>query len=222
MWYSYNYPAPDVPIITAASSKQSQSITVEFTQVSGASSYLLRTESTNGFFMSETSVPGSPGTVSGLQPYTDYTLSVMSVNSGGKSQPSFSVQAKTGILPSLSSLEKKKSVPLSSKETAHSWTHTVSHSLSLRLLRSPDLLAELKSGIRMWLIFDLQGSSVYVCSTIFSHGSCNTYHQVVALKLPHPNLNSSCRWTLKEAKSQDYGWLSHPSHGIGWQRLLSC
>ncbi|XP_017341938.1 fibronectin type III domain-containing protein 7 [Ictalurus punctatus] len=89
------YTAPDVPTITAASSKQSQSITVEFTQVSGASSYILRTETSKGAFVSETSVPGSPGTVSGLQPYTDYTLSVMSVNSGGSSQPSPSVQAKT-------------------------------------------------------------------------------------------------------------------------------
>ncbi|XP_060792800.1 fibronectin type III domain-containing protein 7-like [Neoarius graeffei] len=87
--------ASDVPIITAASSKQSQSITVEFTQVSGASSYILRTETSNGSFMSETSVPGSPGTVSSLQPYTDYTLSVMSVNSCGRSQPSSTVQAKT-------------------------------------------------------------------------------------------------------------------------------
>ncbi|MCI4387775.1 hypothetical protein PGIGA_G00078070, partial [Pangasianodon gigas] len=89
------YTAPDVPTNMAASSKQSQSITVEFTQVSGASSYILRAETSNGSFISETSVPGSPGTVSGLQPYTDYTLSVMSVNSGGRSQPSSSVQAKT-------------------------------------------------------------------------------------------------------------------------------
>lgn len=106
--FSYNCPASDVPTITAASSKQSQSITVEFTQVSGASSYILHTETSNGSFMSETSVPGSPGTVSGLQPYTAYTLSIMSVNSCGRSQPSSSVQAKTGILPSLSTLEKKK------------------------------------------------------------------------------------------------------------------
>lgn len=197
--FAYHFPAPDVPTITAASSKQSQSITVEFTQVSGASSYLLRTESSDGSFMSETSVPGSPGTVSGLQPYTDYTLSVMSVNSGGRSQPSLSVQAKTGILPSLSTLGGKKNIPLSSKETAHSCPYTVGHSLSLGLLRSPDLLAELKRGIRMWLIFDLQGLSV--CTSVcvfhflffFSHGSCNTYHQVVALKLQHPNSNPSCR-----------------------------
>lgn len=113
---AYNCPAPDVPTITAASSKQSQSITVEFTQVSGASSYILRTETSKGAFVSETSVPGSPGTVSGLQPYTDYTLSVMSVNSGGSSQPSPSVQAKTGILPSLSTLQKTRKSPCRHKK----------------------------------------------------------------------------------------------------------
>lgn len=102
-------PAPDISTITAVSSKQSQSITVEFTQVSGASSYLLRSETSDGSFMSETSVSGSPGTVSGLQPFTDYTLSVLSVNSAGRSQPSVSVQAKTGILPFLSTLGEKKS-----------------------------------------------------------------------------------------------------------------
>lgn len=90
--------APDVPTIVMASSKESQSITVEFTSVSGATSYILRAETNDGSFFSEISVPGSPGTVTNLQPYTDYTLSVMSVNSAGRSQPSISVEAKTGIL----------------------------------------------------------------------------------------------------------------------------
>ncbi|XP_016340064.1 fibronectin type III domain-containing protein 7-like [Sinocyclocheilus anshuiensis] len=88
--------APDVPSIVMASSKESQSITVEFTSVSGATSYILRAETNDGSFFSEISVPGSPGTVTNLQPYTDYTLSVMSVNSAGRSQPSISVEAKTG------------------------------------------------------------------------------------------------------------------------------
>ncbi|XP_016113661.1 fibronectin type III domain-containing protein 7-like [Sinocyclocheilus grahami] len=90
--------APDVPSIVMASSKESQSITVEFTLVSGATSYILRAETNDGSFFSEISVPGSPGTVTNLQPYTDYTLSVMSVNSAGRSQPSISVEAKT-VLP---------------------------------------------------------------------------------------------------------------------------
>ncbi|XP_028296655.1 fibronectin type III domain-containing protein 7 [Gouania willdenowi] len=90
--------APDVPSIETAYSKTSDSITVEFTQVSGASSYILRAESTTGDFFTEISVSNSPGTVTQLQPYTDYQLSVMSVNSGGRSQPSYPTEARTIIM----------------------------------------------------------------------------------------------------------------------------
>ena len=90
------HPAPEVPAIEQAYSKHSDSITVEFTEVSGATSYILRAESGTGDFFSETVVSGSPGTVMQLQPHTDYRLSVMSVNSGGRSQPSQPIQARTG------------------------------------------------------------------------------------------------------------------------------
>lgn len=89
-------PAPEVPRIEQAYSKHSDSITVEFTEVSGATSYILRAESKTGDFFSETVVSSSPGTVVQLQPYTNYRLSVMSVNSGGRSQPSYPIQARTG------------------------------------------------------------------------------------------------------------------------------
>ncbi|XP_045907964.1 fibronectin type III domain-containing protein 7 [Micropterus dolomieu] len=89
--------APDVPSIKQAYSKHSDSITVEFTEVSGATSYILRAESEVGNFFSETVVTGSPGTVVQLQPYTVYSMSVMSVNSGGRSQPSYPVNARTVI-----------------------------------------------------------------------------------------------------------------------------
>ncbi|XP_036412617.1 fibronectin type III domain-containing protein 7 [Colossoma macropomum] len=96
--------APDVPSIIQAYSKHSDSITVEFSAVFGATSYILRAENDGGFF-SETVVPSSPGTVLNLSPYTDYTLSVMSVNSGGRSQPSIPVQAKTVVVaPALQSM----------------------------------------------------------------------------------------------------------------------
>ncbi|XP_067303453.1 fibronectin type III domain-containing protein 7 [Pseudorasbora parva] len=90
--------APDVPTIGMASSKESKSITVEFTPVSGAASYILRAETNDGSFFSEIPVPMSPGTVTNLQPDTDYILSVMSVNSAGRSQPSIPVGART-VLP---------------------------------------------------------------------------------------------------------------------------
>ncbi|XP_056912468.1 fibronectin type III domain-containing protein 7 [Takifugu flavidus] len=89
--------APEVPTIEQAYSKHSDSITVEFTEVSGATSYILRAESDNGDFFSETVVSSSKGTVVQLQPYTTYRMSVMSVNSGGRSQPSYPIQARTVV-----------------------------------------------------------------------------------------------------------------------------
>ncbi|CAB1323953.1 unnamed protein product, partial [Coregonus sp. 'balchen'] len=68
--------ASEVPTINMATSKQSESMTVEFTQVTGATSYILQTK-----------VSPSPGTVLNLQAYTDYTLSVMSVNHGAPCCP---------------------------------------------------------------------------------------------------------------------------------------
>ncbi|KAL0966459.1 hypothetical protein UPYG_G00295540 [Umbra pygmaea] len=90
--------APAVPSITQAYSKQSRSITVELTLETGANSYILRAESEVGNFFLETPVPSSPGTVIQLAPYTNYNLSVMSVNVAGRSQPSLPVQSMT-VLP---------------------------------------------------------------------------------------------------------------------------
>ncbi|XP_077414896.1 fibronectin type III domain-containing protein 7-like [Vanacampus margaritifer] len=87
--------APDVPSIVQAYSKHSDSITVEFTEVAGATSYTLLQ---SGDFFSETTVSSSPATVVGLQPYTNYRLSVMSINSGGRSQPSHPVKARTVVM----------------------------------------------------------------------------------------------------------------------------
>ncbi|KAI4885461.1 hypothetical protein NFI96_014413, partial [Prochilodus magdalenae] len=96
--------APDVPSIIQAYSKHSDSITVEFTPVPGATGYIIRAENEAGFFQ-ETMVPSSPGTVVNLSPYSDYTVSVMSYNSGGRSQPSYPVQARTAMVaPALQSV----------------------------------------------------------------------------------------------------------------------
>ncbi|XP_040026365.2 fibronectin type III domain-containing protein 7 [Gasterosteus aculeatus] len=90
--------APEIPSIHQAYSKHSDSITVEFTEVAGATSYILRAQSKTGDFFSEIMVSSSPGTTVKLQPYTDYKLSVMSVNSGGRSQPSDPVEARTVVM----------------------------------------------------------------------------------------------------------------------------
>ncbi|XP_023124685.1 fibronectin type III domain-containing protein 7 [Amphiprion ocellaris] len=90
--------APEVPSIEEAYSKKSDSITVEFTEVAGATSYIVRAESRSGDFFSETSVGGSPGTVQQLQPYTDYILRVISVNSGRRSQPSLATENRTVVM----------------------------------------------------------------------------------------------------------------------------
>ncbi|XP_062407640.1 fibronectin type III domain-containing protein 7 [Sardina pilchardus] len=89
--------APEVPTIDKAYSKQSGSITVEFGEVSGATSYILRAQTLDGGFFSETEVNSSNRTVINLQPYTTYSLNVMSVNTGGRSQPSMPVVTRTVI-----------------------------------------------------------------------------------------------------------------------------
>uniref|UniRef100_A0A8C7JI51 Fibronectin type-III domain-containing protein n=1 Tax=Oncorhynchus kisutch TaxID=8019 RepID=A0A8C7JI51_ONCKI len=78
-----NQTCPEVPTTEQAYSKQSNSTAMEFTEMFGASGYILQAKFEVGEFFSETMVTSSPGTVLQLQPYTDYTLSVMSVNSGG-------------------------------------------------------------------------------------------------------------------------------------------
>ncbi|MBN3280689.1 FNDC7 protein, partial [Polyodon spathula] len=94
--------APDVPSIDQAYSKQSSSITVEWTAVPGATGYTLRAE--DGKSIIETTVTGSPGTIRNLNPATQYMISLMSVNAGGRSQPSLPKKAKTVLAaPVLSS-----------------------------------------------------------------------------------------------------------------------
>uniref|UniRef100_A0A8C5QF79 Fibronectin type III domain containing 7 n=1 Tax=Leptobrachium leishanense TaxID=445787 RepID=A0A8C5QF79_9ANUR len=88
--------APEVPIIDKTYSKLSNSITVEWADVIGASSYLVTAQ--NKEFFAETIVASSPGTVTGLQAATTYRITVRSINSAGKSQPSVPRHAET-VLP---------------------------------------------------------------------------------------------------------------------------
>lgn len=88
--------APDIPVIDQAYSKLSNSITVEWRAVPGATNYMLTAQDGDSFV--ETTVKNSPGTVTGLKPATLYRITVRSINSGGKSQPSPFRKVKTGGL----------------------------------------------------------------------------------------------------------------------------
>ncbi|XP_032551900.1 fibronectin type III domain-containing protein 7 isoform X5 [Chiroxiphia lanceolata] len=85
--------APDIPVIDQAYSKLSNSITVEWRAVPGATGYVLTAQDGDSFI--ETVVKNSPGTVTGLKPATLYRITIRSINSGGKSQPSPFRKAKT-------------------------------------------------------------------------------------------------------------------------------
>ncbi|XP_062973541.1 fibronectin type III domain-containing protein 7 [Elgaria multicarinata webbii] len=85
--------APEIPIMEQAYSKLSNSITVEWAAVAGASSYLLTAQDGESFI--ETIVTNSPGTVTGLKAATLYKITIRSINAGGKSLPSPSKKAKS-------------------------------------------------------------------------------------------------------------------------------
>lgn len=90
--------APEVmdPIHTVKP-KDSRTLMVSFNLRTGATHYIIRIQNANGFFREDT-VSSSPAEIKSLMPYTEYTLSIMAVNSGGQSQPSLPVTAKTGMV----------------------------------------------------------------------------------------------------------------------------
>ncbi|KAM9324545.1 fibronectin type III domain-containing protein 7 [Gastrophryne carolinensis] len=95
--------APEVPIIDQAYSKLSNSITVEWAEVAGATSYQVIAQAGTLFY--ESMVTSSPGTVTGLQAATAYKITVRSINSAGKSQPSPPKWAKTVLAAASISVE---------------------------------------------------------------------------------------------------------------------
>ncbi|XP_041064690.1 fibronectin type III domain-containing protein 7-like [Carcharodon carcharias] len=85
--------APDVPLNINAYSKTSSSITVNWSAIPKAAGYVLKAKA--GSSIIQTIVNDSSGTLTGLQPYTLYTISVQSSNTGGNSQPSPPVETRT-------------------------------------------------------------------------------------------------------------------------------
>lgn len=77
--------------------KDSRTLMVEFTSKTGATHYIVRVQDSNGFLREDT-VSSSPAEIQSLTPYSEYTLSIMAVSGGGRSQPSPSETAKTGTV----------------------------------------------------------------------------------------------------------------------------
>lgn len=64
-----------------------------------ATGYVLKAKA--GILITKIIVNDSSGTLTGLQPYTSYIISVQSLNQGGTSQPSMPVETRTGtFIPS--------------------------------------------------------------------------------------------------------------------------
>lgn len=150
--------APDIPTITSTSSKTSESITVQFPEVPGATGYILRAVSKTGDFFLETPVSSSPGTVQGLLPYTMYEISIMSVNAGGRSQPSYSVDQRTVIVAPYLSISSPNSTSIEL-----TW-EPVDHAIEYTFLIIPDTSndrIEKSTNETELVLHDLQPGTIY-------------------------------------------------------------
>ncbi|NWT85283.1 FNDC7 protein, partial [Lanius ludovicianus] len=132
--------APEIPVIEKAYSKLSSSITVEWRAVPGATNYMLTAQDGDSFI--ETIVKNSPGTVTGLKPATLYRITIRSINSGGKSQPSPFRKVKTVLAAPILSVHSP-----SCDSIAVSWKAVhMAAGFSVALMRSDGLSRMLKEN----------------------------------------------------------------------------
>ncbi|CAL8256993.1 unnamed protein product [Merluccius merluccius] len=95
-----SFTAPEVAAgIDRVKALDSTSLMVDFTPVTGATAYRVRVQSHGDRSFREVEVHSSPVRIDSLQPYTAYSVSILSVNSGGQSQPSNAVIAMTLLPP---------------------------------------------------------------------------------------------------------------------------
>ncbi|NXE22359.1 FNDC7 protein, partial [Ardeotis kori] len=177
--------APDTPVIDRAYSKLSNSITVEWRAVPGATGYLLTARDGDSFM--ETVVTNSPGTVTGLKPATSYRITIRSINSGGKSQPTPFRKAKTVLAAPVLSVRSP-----SCDSIAVSWKAVyMAAGFSVSLTRSDGLGRMLKENTtNTSLIFtDLDPGTLYTIKAYAWNvngipGDDFTYHQRTSPKAP--------------------------------------
>ncbi|KAM6066199.1 fibronectin type III domain-containing protein 7 isoform 1-T1 [Chlamydotis macqueenii] len=177
--------APDIPVIDQAYSKLSNSITVEWRAVPGATGYLLTARDGDSFI--ETAVTNSPGTVTGLKPATSYRITIRAINSGGKSQPSPFRKAKTVLAAPVLSVHSP-----SCDSIAVSWKAVyMAAGFSVSLMRSDGLGRMLKENTtNTSLIFTnldpgtLYTIKAYAWSVNGIPGDDFTYNQRTSPKAP--------------------------------------
>ncbi|KAM4629308.1 fibronectin type III domain-containing protein 7-like [Polymixia lowei] len=139
--------------------KDSTTLMVGFTEMTNqASHYIIRVQNSNGYF-TEAVVRSSPAEIPSLQPYTDYTLSIIAVNGVGRSQPSLPVKAKTVLPPP----QLNTSSP-SNDSIVVSWdpvSHAVGYSLAVHKLGSDDNIM-LNSTDTNVTVSGLEAGSLYI------------------------------------------------------------
>ncbi|XP_019961794.2 fibronectin type III domain-containing protein 7-like [Paralichthys olivaceus] len=144
--------------IHAVKPKDSRTLMVEFTPCSSATHYIVRVQNSAGFYR-EDAVSSSPAEIQALTPYTEYTLSIMAVNTGGRSQPSPSVTAKTILPPPQPSTSS-----LSNDSITVSWApvaHAVQYTLSVYKFNSSTNMKHNTSSTNL-TISDLDAGSLYI------------------------------------------------------------
>ncbi|XP_056271010.1 fibronectin type III domain-containing protein 7-like [Pseudoliparis swirei] len=113
--------------IQTANPKDSETLITSFDLEAGATHYIVRIQNTDGFFREDT-VSSTPAEIKSLAPYTEYTLSIMAANGGGRSQPSLPLTAKTVLPPPRlsASSPSNDSIVVSWAPVAHAVLYTLS------------------------------------------------------------------------------------------------